>query len=157
MIQKACDSVSTAMKQTAEELGAETILLFATSAVRDAKNQRALSDALLTGNGIGCLDILLGGTEAELSFYGAAGESRSGMIDIGGGSTEIVIGKRDTMEFSPQPAGRCGAAVSGNTDTDRIRRVPRDSAHRKSTAAIHICRKSGKSKRQPNGLALGER
>ena len=98
MIQKTCVSVA-AMKQTAEELGAKPILLFATSAVRDAKNQRALSDALFRETGL-VLDICSGETEARLSFAGAAGEARSGMIDIGGGSTEIVIGERDTIEFS---------------------------------------------------------
>jgi exopolyphosphatase/guanosine-5'-triphosphate,3'-diphosphate pyrophosphatase len=98
MIHEACASVGK-MKRAAEQLGAETILLFATSAVRDAKNQRALSDALLQATGL-ALDICSGEMEARLSFLGAVEYARSGMIDIGGGSTEIVIGERDAVEFS---------------------------------------------------------
>lgn len=98
MIQKACVSV-VKMKRAAEKLGAETILLFATSAVRDAKNQRSLSDTLLQETGL-ALDICSGEMEARLSFLGAAENARTSMIDIGGGSTEIVIGERDVIGFT---------------------------------------------------------
>jgi len=98
MIRRTCESVSR-MKDKAAALGAERIFLFATSAVRDARNQRELSDAILEETGLS-LAVCSGELEAKLSFVGAAEEPCSGMIDIGGGSTEIVIGELDTIEFS---------------------------------------------------------
>lgn len=95
---KICAAVA-AMKEEAEQLGAGKIVLFATSAVRDAANRQEISDALLRETGLR-LDILSGEMEARLSYIGAAESERSGMIDIGGGSTEIVLGERDTVRFS---------------------------------------------------------
>ncbi len=98
MIRKLCLAAA-GMQKTAERLGARKIFLFATSAVRDADNGQDVSDALYRETGLK-LDIVSGGMEARLSYAGAAENARSGMIDIGGGSTEIVIGKRNTIEFS---------------------------------------------------------
>jgi exopolyphosphatase / guanosine-5'-triphosphate,3'-diphosphate pyrophosphatase len=98
MIRQACESVRR-LKAKALALGARNILLFATSAVRDAKNQRELSDALYRETGLK-LDICTGELEAKLSYIGAAEMPCSGMIDIGGGSTEIVIGDGETIVFS---------------------------------------------------------
>lgn len=72
--------------------GAEQIHLFATSAVRDAANQAAFSQALLEATGLS-LEICSGALEAKLSFLGATDGESSGLIDIGGGSTEIVVGR----------------------------------------------------------------
>jgi len=90
MIEKACASVR-AFQQEAIEKGAETVHLFATSAVRDAANQSAFAKALEAATGLE-LDICSGETEACLSFWGAAGEGKTGLIDIGGGSTEVAVG-----------------------------------------------------------------
>ncbi len=98
MIQRACHSVG-AMAQRARENGAQAIHLFATSAVRDARNQQAFTDRLFAATGLR-LAVCTGESEAKLSFMGATGIERSGMIDIGGGSTEIVIGKGDSLEFA---------------------------------------------------------
>jgi exopolyphosphatase/guanosine-5'-triphosphate,3'-diphosphate pyrophosphatase len=79
----------------ARALGAERIHLAATSAVRDASNRDALADAVerLTG---GPMEVLSGKQEAELSFLGAAkGLTATApflVVDIGGGSTEFVVG-----------------------------------------------------------------
>ncbi|MBS5571928.1 MAG: hypothetical protein KHX34_00895 [Clostridiales bacterium] len=91
MIGKACQSVETFRRQAAAE-GAEQIHLFATSAVRDAANQAAFSQALLEATGLS-LEICSGALEAKLSFLGATDGEPSGLIDIGGGSTEIVVGR----------------------------------------------------------------
>jgi exopolyphosphatase / guanosine-5'-triphosphate,3'-diphosphate pyrophosphatase len=98
MIQRACQSVG-AMAQRARENGAQAIHLFATSAVRDARNQQAFIDRLFAATGL-WLSVCTGETEAMLSFMGATGTERSGMVDIGGGSTEIVIGRGDALEFA---------------------------------------------------------
>jgi exopolyphosphatase/guanosine-5'-triphosphate,3'-diphosphate pyrophosphatase len=98
MIHNACEAVAL-MKHSAEKLGAQTVHLFATSAVRDAKNKAAFTNELLKKTGL-TLFILSGELEAKLSFLGAAGEGSAGMIDIGGGSTEIVIGDGGHILFS---------------------------------------------------------
>ncbi|MCE5343743.1 MAG: hypothetical protein LLF96_09225 [Eubacteriales bacterium] len=98
MIAQACRSVG-AMARRARDNGAQTIHLFATSAVRDARNQQAFAEWLYAATGLR-LTICTGETEAKLSFLGATGPERSGMIDIGGGSTEIVIGQGETLEYA---------------------------------------------------------
>ncbi len=90
MMADACRAI-VELKQYAFAEGVKTVHLFATSAVRDAKNQNAFRDMILHKTGL-TLEILSGKEEARLSFLGAAGESSAGMIDIGGGSTEVVIG-----------------------------------------------------------------
>ena len=98
MVEQACASV-VAMVHKAREHHAEQIHLFATSAVRDARNQRAFAQRLYETSGLR-LDICSGEIEAKLSFLGSTGSERSGMIDIGGGSTEIVIGQGENIEFA---------------------------------------------------------
>lgn len=83
------------LKQQALENGARHVHLMATCAVRDSGNTRELARALKQETGLH-LRILTGQQEAALSFLGAAypydeGE-QIGVIDIGGGSTEIALG-----------------------------------------------------------------
>jgi len=79
----------------ARALEAERIHLGATSAVRDASNRDDLARPVhrLTGEP---MEILSGKQEAELSFVGATrGLSAAApylVLDIGGGSTEFVVG-----------------------------------------------------------------
>lgn len=80
------------MQKKALSLGAEKVHIFATSAVRDAGNQLEFSRRILESTGIG-LEICSGESEAALSFLGATEGQRCGVIDIGGGSTEYVIGQ----------------------------------------------------------------
>ena len=98
MMDQACVSVAT-MQQKARDVGADAIHLFATSAVRDARNQREFCEYLWNATSLR-LEICTGDLEARLSFVGATGLLRSGMIDIGGGSTEIVIGQGEMIEFA---------------------------------------------------------
>ena len=98
MIHNACETVFL-MRRSAEDAGAENIRLFATSAVRDAANKTEFSKALLCRTGL-TPDIISGEMEARLSFLGAAGKDHAGMIDIGGGSTEIVIGNGGAPQFA---------------------------------------------------------
>ena len=79
------------MADSARAEGCEAIHLFATSATRDAANQADFSALLLRETGL-VLEICSGETEAALSFFGATDGGESGVIDIGGGSTEIIVG-----------------------------------------------------------------
>jgi exopolyphosphatase/guanosine-5'-triphosphate,3'-diphosphate pyrophosphatase len=76
--------------------GAERTIAVATSAVRDAANGPDFRAIVSERFGFD-LQILSGDEEARLSFKGATAERPPGgaptlMIDIGGGSTELVIG-----------------------------------------------------------------
>ena len=80
------------MAAQARQDGAQVIHLFATSAVRDASNQQELAARLKEASGAD-MEVCSGEEEAALSFLGATGGGFCGVIDIGGGSTEIVVGQ----------------------------------------------------------------
>lgn len=97
------DKTVSAVRRMASELrrqGAEKLAIFATSAARDAANGQAFMAEVERESGVP-LRIISGEEEAELSFLGASAAvdaDRAGMIDIGGGSTEIAIGTRAGIE-----------------------------------------------------------
>jgi exopolyphosphatase/guanosine-5'-triphosphate,3'-diphosphate pyrophosphatase len=79
-------------------LGVVRVRMVATSATRDAANRDDFSRMVRTTLGHPP-EVITGDEEAELSFAGAVGEldQTSGpflVVDIGGGSTELVIGSR---------------------------------------------------------------
>jgi len=80
----------------ARALGADRMRIAATSAVRDASNRDDFLRAVRDAVGVEP-DVLSGEQEAALSFAGAAADLRNvGMLcvlDIGGGSTELVVGR----------------------------------------------------------------
>jgi exopolyphosphatase / guanosine-5'-triphosphate,3'-diphosphate pyrophosphatase len=86
-----------------EQHGAETSVAVLTSAVRDAENGPEFAAAVRERFGLDGRT-LSGDEEARLTFLGATA-TRGGdatpllVIDIGGGSTELVIGARDRVEF----------------------------------------------------------
>lgn len=85
-----------------EALGAVRALLVATSAVRDAANGAAFLGELERDDGF--VARLLGGDdEALLTFRGVtAGRALAGetlIVDVGGGSTELVVGGPDGVSF----------------------------------------------------------
>lgn len=96
MIDNACQSVL-AFKLQAIAAGAEEIHLFATSATRDAANQEAFIQALEETTKLK-MDVCSGDKEAALSFWGGAENGPTGLIDIGGGSTELAIGEGRLLE-----------------------------------------------------------
>ena len=81
----------------ARDLGAASIRIAATSAVRDAANREAFFDGVRAATGLDA-EVLSGNAEARLSFLGATSELSGGapylVLDIGGGSTEFVVGDR---------------------------------------------------------------
>ncbi len=86
-----CDAVRR-MAESAKGQHAERIDLFATSATRDAANRQEFAELLRQETGLE-LEICSGNEEAALSFFGATDGGDSGVIDIGGGSTEIIFGQ----------------------------------------------------------------
>ena len=85
MIVLACQKVGEFVAQ-ARQAGAETVHIFATSAIRDAKNQAEFIEQLERAVQLP-VEVCPGELEARLSYIGATGKGPSGLIDIGGGST----------------------------------------------------------------------
>lgn len=83
---------------TAKKENAEFIYAMGTSALRDSKNKEDFINKAKSQTGVE-IEIINGNTEAELGFYGATlglkDKHRVLIIDIGGGSTEFVIGSKD--------------------------------------------------------------
>jgi len=89
-------------RRAAEETGAEHTLAFGTSAVRDAENGEAFLGEIEWSYGFKTR--LLGGDEeALLTFRGvSAGRAVAPgtvVIDVGGGSTELILGGPDGVAF----------------------------------------------------------
>jgi exopolyphosphatase/guanosine-5'-triphosphate,3'-diphosphate pyrophosphatase len=85
-----------------EELGAERVTALATSAVRDASNGSAFQAELRERFELDSR-ILDGDTEARLTYLGASfgrpDVEETLVIDIGGGSTELVVGSGTEIGF----------------------------------------------------------
>src|SRR3954453_10227394 len=81
----------------AKELGAEEIRAVATAAVREASNGEAVAGAIGDAAGIP-VEILSDEEEGRLSFIGATKTlghpvaGKVGVVDVGGGSTEVILG-----------------------------------------------------------------
>ena len=82
--------------ETARRMGADLIHAFGTSALRDAKNSASFSDRTQALCGLR-VKIISGVEEAQLAYAGAAPDGKCGVIDIGGGSTELIIGADGQM------------------------------------------------------------
>lgn len=85
--------------RVAAELGVASLRVIATAAVRGAADKAALADAIDAACGTR-LEILDAREEARLAFHGAVGmlarcpAGLLGVVDVGGGSTELVAGTR---------------------------------------------------------------
>ncbi len=86
--------------RVARELRAGGLRIVATAAVRGADDRAALAAAIEATCGER-LEILSGEDEARLAFHGAIGTLAHppagllGVVDVGGGSTELVVGTAD--------------------------------------------------------------
>jgi exopolyphosphatase/guanosine-5'-triphosphate,3'-diphosphate pyrophosphatase len=100
-IEDVCDAVGSYI-EIYEELGAEKVRAIATSAVRDARNG-AMFQAELRERFALDAEILDGAEEARLTYVGAYAErppaEKAMVVDIGGGSTELVIGDGPEVGF----------------------------------------------------------
>ena len=113
-------------RREADELGAETRIGVLTSAVRDAGNGAEFTQAVRERFGFDARTID-GDTEAELTFAGATSERDPAdttplvVVDIGGGSTEVVSGRRrdDGASTSPPRPGSCARPSATSTPTRR--------------------------------------
>ncbi len=107
----------------AAEAGAERLRIVATSAVRDAANRAAFVDGVRALFGVDP-DVVSGEVEAGLSFAGAVRAVRSRghegpylVVDVGGGSTEVVLGDGE--------AGAAGGVDARSVDVGSVRLTER--------------------------------
>jgi len=90
------DVVATQVR-LARELGAERIRAVATAAVREAANGEEVAARIAAAAGVP-VDVLSDEEEGRLSFIGATktlghpAEGRVGVVDVGGGSSEVILG-----------------------------------------------------------------
>lgn len=86
----------------AQQWGTDSLYATATSAARDATNRDEFVRAISSVKGVQ-LDILSGEEEALWAFRGALSNkgdvAQATVLDIGGGSTELVVGNRDSIIF----------------------------------------------------------
>ncbi len=99
--QEAFEKVSNALiefKRIADEFKAEKIIAVGTSALRDAKNKNEFLKFIKEKTGIE-IKVISGEKEAQLTYLGTVSgldeknlNSKITVLDIGGGSTEIILG-----------------------------------------------------------------
>jgi exopolyphosphatase/guanosine-5'-triphosphate,3'-diphosphate pyrophosphatase len=95
-IEEVAEVVATQVR-LARELGAEVIRSVATAAVREASNGELVAKGIAEASGVP-VDILDEEEEGRLSFIGATKtlghpvEGKIGVVDVGGGSTEVILG-----------------------------------------------------------------
>lgn len=89
-------------KKAAYDYGIDEINAIATSAVRDAANRQEFIDLVKEKTGIS-IEVISGEKEAELGFAGASLAvcgRKCTVIDIGGGSTELISGADGSISVS---------------------------------------------------------
>jgi exopolyphosphatase/guanosine-5'-triphosphate,3'-diphosphate pyrophosphatase len=95
-VEEVAEIVATQVR-LAQELGAETIRAVATAAIREASNGKRVAKAIGEAAGVP-IDILSDEEEGRLSFIGATKglghpvDGKIGVVDVGGGSTEVILG-----------------------------------------------------------------
>ncbi len=65
------------------------LFAYATSAVRDSENRKRFLDLIRDTCGVS-VDVLSGADEARYAFLGATGGKGGGLIDVGGGSSQVI-------------------------------------------------------------------
>jgi exopolyphosphatase / guanosine-5'-triphosphate,3'-diphosphate pyrophosphatase len=99
----------------AKQLRAGEIHVVATAAIRRAGNRDELAHAIRSACGLE-VRVLTGDEEARLAFIGAAGtlgatpDGPLGVVDVGGGSSEVVVGQ------SPDRVIWCASFALGSGD-----------------------------------------
>ena len=94
----------------ARNKGYERIVAVATSAVREAKNGGEFLEEVLRHTGL-TVRVVTGKEEARLIYLGvrhsmALAQNPSMVVDIGGGSVELIVGNRKTMVTVKPETGR---------------------------------------------------
>lgn len=91
--------------QAARNLGAEEIFIYATAMVREAENKEEFCQGVFEACGI-LPEVISGEIEAEIAYLGAAADyPGAAVLDIGGGSTEVVACLEDRLSAVSKKMG----------------------------------------------------
>ena len=144
-------------RRTAERLGVDRTLAIATSAIRDAENGEAFLGEIEWSYGF-ATRLLSGHDEALMTYRGVTSERAVGegtvIVDIGGGSTELIAGEPDGVRWhdsldigsvrlterfvhSDPPTGDELSACASAVQALLAERVP-DDVRERATAAIGV-------------------
>ncbi|MGK2954865.1 MAG: Ppx/GppA phosphatase family protein [Solirubrobacterales bacterium] len=100
-IEAVCEAITDYVEEI-NQLGVESTSVIATSAVRDAENGDAFVAELRERFSLSA-QVIAGEEEARLTYLGCVSERTGGenllVVDIGGGSTEIIIGTGHQPDF----------------------------------------------------------
>ena len=143
----ALERTFTACRKYAEEISAHDVgraRFVATSASRDATNRDEFFDGVRTILGVD-VEIVSGDEEARLSFAGATQELLVAaevpapylVVDIGGGSTEFVLGERDVEAARSVDVG-CVRLAERHFASDPATAAQIDAARADVVAAIAL-------------------
>lgn len=91
------------LAELSKSYGAKKIFVVATSAAREAKNQAQFISKLKREAGIE-VNVISGREEARMIYLGVSsgaqiGDKKAVFIDVGGGSTEVVIGNQHNFDY----------------------------------------------------------
>ncbi len=103
-VQRVADAVNQHLEDIEQQFESMPVTITATSAVRDARNRQEVLDQLYHQTGYK-IRLLSGDDEAHLTFKGALTmvdhyDENAVVLDIGGGSTEIIAGVPDDIKFA---------------------------------------------------------
>ena len=97
-INRTVSAVSFFVKKAKEE-SADKIYIYATAAVRQAKNGQEIVDKIELDTGVK-VDVIDGLLEAKLGAMGALGGCDGGIVDVGGASSEVLVVKNGEIIYS---------------------------------------------------------
>lgn len=108
----------------ARQYQAEKIFAVGTSALRDAANRAEFIDAALAQTGVR-IDVISGEKEARLAFAGTVSNKTAlpaplAVLDIGGGSTEVVMGEAVSFPTSKNSLQARSADIGSVRLTERF-------------------------------------
>ncbi|GAA4915412.1 Ppx/GppA phosphatase family protein [Streptomonospora salina] len=127
------------MRENGVEPGPESVRMVATSATRDVRNRDEFVEGVRGIIGVEP-EVVTGDEEAELSFVGATAELEDDdagfappflIVDIGGGSTEFVLGRPDPGDI---PDGEGAVRAARSVDVGCVRLAERHLAADPPTA-----------------------
>lgn len=139
----------------ARDLGARKLACVATAGLRGADGAAAFIDAAKTRTGID-VEIIDGLREAELSFSAPSARYGTGtiaVVDVGGRSTEIIIGRRGAID------GRVSLPLGGVRLTERFFESDPPSPEALGACRDHVAAVLGEAPRatqsEPIGALIG--
>jgi exopolyphosphatase/guanosine-5'-triphosphate,3'-diphosphate pyrophosphatase len=139
-------------RRVLEQLGAERTLAVATSSVRDADNGEAFLGEIEWSYGF-ATRLLSGEEEALLTLRGVRAGRRlepgTLVVDVGGGSTELVVGGRDGVGFHTSLDIGCVRLTERFFAADPVQPAEIDACARTVRSLL--------SERLPDGLRAGVR